>query len=166
MGGSRNPGEGNPCQAPVGSCGLRDKSKAAILEDLIINFYQEVGAPMPTSAEPRTIYFCSQCESISRTNRCPKCENDPTLAEEELEDDRGDADRKMSEIELPTLERAVITISCPHCGDNAFSNANTSWHKKIYSTPAFAVFHCRHCDRFYRYSPIPPQTTHLKIGGE
>ncbi|MBZ5536129.1 MAG: hypothetical protein LAO31_09255 [Acidobacteriia bacterium] len=121
---------------------------------------------MPTTAEPRTIYFCSQCESISRVNRCPRCENDPALAEDELEDDRGDADRKMFEIELPSLERAMITISCPNCGDNAFSNANTSWHKKIYSTPVFAVFQCRQCDRFYRYSPIPPQTTHLKIGGQ
>jgi hypothetical protein len=122
--------------------------------------------PMPPTTEPRTIYFCSQCESINRTNRCPHCEGDPQLTEEELEDERRETDRKMFEIELPSLERAVITISCPHCGDNAFSNANTSWHKKIYSTPAFAVFHCRKCDHFYRYSPIPPQTTHLKIGGQ
>jgi|GEM_PF-7020598 len=119
---------------------------------------------MPNAAEPRTIYFCSQCESISRMSRCPQCEEDPELTEGELEDDRGDAGRQVLQIDLPSLERAVVTISCPFCGDNAFSGANTAWHRKIYSTPSLAVFHCRKCERFYRYSPIPPQTSNLKIG--
>lgn len=119
---------------------------------------------MRSSSELRIIYFCSQCESINSINRCHNCEDDPNLTLEELEEERSDADRRMHEIEVPSLDRAVVTISCPHCGDHAFSGANTAWHKKIYSTPALAVFHCRKCERFYRYSPIPPQTSNLRIG--
>lgn len=119
---------------------------------------------MARPTELQTLYFCSQCETSSLMNRCPNCESDPTLIPEELEDGRGHAGRVMTELEIPALERAQVTISCPHCGDHAFSGANTAWHKKIYSTPAFAVFHCRQCNRFYRYTPIPPQTTKLRIG--
>ena len=118
---------------------------------------------MPSLNEPRTIYFCSQCETISRVNRCPQCEDDAPASLKELEEERGFADRRMVEIQMPALERAVVTIACPKCGDHAFSGANTAWHKKIYSTPAFAVFHCRNCETFYRYTPIPPQTSNLKI---
>lgn len=133
--------------------------------------FQEMSVKM-TSATRRggTIYFCSQCETVNGNNRCPNCEGDPQLTDEELEEERGQADRKMLEIELPALDRAAVTIACSHCGDHAFTAANTAWHKKVYSTPAMAVFRCRKCEHFYRYTPIPPQTTwsgpatNLKIG--
>ncbi len=121
---------------------------------------------MPPLNEPRTIYFCSHCETVSREDRCPDCESDPDLTREELEEERNSADRQMYKIELPALDRAVVTISCPHCGDKAYTGANTAWHKKIYSTPSLAIFHCRSCDRFYRYTPIPPQSSNLRIGAE
>jgi RNase P subunit RPR2 len=119
---------------------------------------------MPFFAEPKTIYFCRQCENVAPTNRCPHCDPGTFPTPEELADEQGQAGRDMAEIELPSLSRAVVRISCPHCGDHAFSGANTAWHTKIYSTPAPAVFHCRQCERFYRYSPIPPQTSNLRIG--
>jgi hypothetical protein len=119
---------------------------------------------MAVATEPRTIYFCTQCESINETDRCSHCETDLEVTIAELEEERESAGRRMFEIRVPALDRAVVTIACPSCGDRAFSGANTAWHKKVYSTPAQAVFHCRHCEKFYRYSPIPPQTSNLRIG--